>query len=97
MPLRELYRISAAVKDSWQPEAIKQQQVSRCKEVREINEEVIRLLEHINSLENQVLKEQLLKKEYELLSLRNQISPTFSLTVLVLFHPWQAHQSAVRF
>ncbi len=97
LPLRELYRISAAVKDSWQPEAIKQQQVSRCKEVREINEEVIRLLEHINSLENQVLKEQLLKKEYELLSLRNQISPTFSLTVLVLFHPWQAHQSAVRF
>ena len=82
MPVRELYRISAAVKDSWQPEAIKQQQVSRCKEVREINEEVIRLLEHINSLENQVLKEQLLKKEYELLSLRNQISPHFLINCL---------------
>ena len=82
LPVRELYRISAAVKDSWQPEAIKQQQVSRCKEVREINEEVIRLLEHINSLENQVLQEQLLKKEYELLSLRNQISPHFLINCL---------------
>ena len=50
--------------------------------MREINEEVIRLLEHINSLENQVLKEQLLKKEYELLSLRNQISPHFLINCL---------------
>lgn len=82
LPVRELYRISEAVKDSWQPENVKEQTVSRCKEVREINEEVIRLLEHINSLENQVLKEQLLKKEYELLSLRNQISPHFLINCL---------------
>ena len=49
------------VKESPQLEALNLQEVSRCKEVREIHEEVIRLLEHIDSLENQVLREQLLR------------------------------------
>lgn len=82
LPIRELYRISETVKESPQLEALNLQEVSRCKEVREIHEEVIRLLEHIDSLENQVLREQLLKKEYELLSLRNQVSPHFLINCL---------------
>lgn len=82
LPIRELYRISETVKESPQLEALKLQEVSRCKEVREIHEEVIRLLEHIDSLENQILKEQLLTKEYELLSLRNQVSPHFLINCL---------------
>lgn len=82
MPIRELHRISATVKNSWDPETIKRQAVSRCKEIQEINEEFIRILEHIDSLKNQVLKEQLLKKEYELLSLRNQVSPHFLINCL---------------
>lgn len=82
LPIRELYRISETVKENPQLEALKLQEVSRCKEVGEIHEEVIRLLEHIDSLENQVLREQLLKKEYELLSLRNQVSPHFLINCL---------------
>lgn len=82
MPIRELHRISATVKNSWDPGTIKRQAVSRCKEIQEINEEFIRILEHIDSLKNQVLKEQLLKKEYELLSLRNQVSPHFLINCL---------------
>lgn len=82
LPIRELYRISAAVRESRQPEVIRLQPPSRCREVREINEEVLHLLEYIASLENQVLKEQLLKKEYELLSLRNQVSPHFLINCL---------------
>lgn len=82
LPVRELHRISVAVKNSKHPDSIRLQNISRCKEVCEINEEVIRLLNHIDSLENRVLKEQLLKKEYELLSLRNQISPHFLINCL---------------
>lgn len=82
LPIRELYRISETVMENPQLEALKLQAVSRCKEVREIHEEVLRLLERIDSLENQVLREQLLKKEYELLSLRNQVSPHFLINCL---------------
>lgn len=82
MPIRELHRISEATGNGCRPDAISQQNISRCKEVREIREEILRLLRHMDSLENQVLKEQLLKKEYELLSLRNQISPHFLINCL---------------
>ncbi len=82
LPVYQLHRIAENVQKQVPLEEIRQLEVSRCKEIRLINDEAIHLLEHIDSLENQVLKEQLHKKEFELLSLRNQVSPHFLINCL---------------
>src|SRR5699024_5111032 len=50
---------------------------STCKEVYEVQTEVIKLYQNIFELKDRVLCEQLMKKTFELKSLRSQVSPHF--------------------
>ncbi len=82
IPVVELRRISDNLKEGEDEYLSHQQSDSRCKEVCEVQTEVIRLYQKIFDLRNKVLSEQYMKQAFELKSLRNQVSPHFLINCL---------------
>ena len=85
-PVNELRRISQQLRESQDsgfiPEGPILRTDSKSIEVQTINEELENLIDQISELRNRVLSEELAKNQYELQSLKNQVSPHFLINCL---------------